>query len=243
MTRRFAIASVLGAVLGLVAALGVLALVAARVIETGVDAVVLDEATGRARATFAVTQGGAYLLITVAGAVAGVVFGAVGYAVGREAAPDESKIALSPLLVIGGIAGAIVGFASSRVLLAVGAETELGALDVSVFRAIVVAVVAGAVTGAIVAGTVERMSRAELFGFEGEAWPSSPVAFLRETMTAVGLPTIGALVAAVVIGGFGWLLLEVPHEVGIWLFGGVAALILVAATIIAANPPGGPSSE
>ena len=69
MTRRFAIASVLGAVLGLVAALGVLALVAARVIETGVDAVVLDEATGRARATFAVTQGGAYLLITVAGAV------------------------------------------------------------------------------------------------------------------------------------------------------------------------------
>ncbi|NIS31595.1 MAG: hypothetical protein GWN73_15305, partial [Actinobacteria bacterium] len=63
-------------------------------------------------------------------------------AVGREAAPDESKIALSPLLVTGGIAGAIVGFASSRVLLAVGAETELGVLDVSVFRAIVVAVVA-----------------------------------------------------------------------------------------------------
>ncbi|NIS31594.1 MAG: YeeE/YedE family protein, partial [Actinobacteria bacterium] len=51
-------------------------------------------------------------------------------------------------------------------------------------------------------------------------------------MTAVGLPTIGALVAAVLIGGFGWLLLEVPHEVGIWLFGGVAAVILVAATII-----------
>lgn len=243
MTRRFAIASGLGAVLGVVAALAVLALAASRVIETGVDAVVLDEATSRARPTFEVTQGAVYLLISIAGALAGVVFGAVGYAVGREAAPDEGKLALTPLLVVGGIAGTIVGFASSRVLLAVGARTELGALSVSVYRAIVVAIVAGAVTGAIVAGTVERMSRAELFGFEGEAWPTSPAAFLRETMTAVGLPTVGALVAATVIGGFGWLLLEVPHEVGIWLFGGVAAVILIAATIIAANPPGGPTSE
>ena len=241
MQRRFAIASGLGALIGAVSALGVLALAASRVIESGVDAVVLDEAIGRARATFEVTQGGAYILIVIAGAVAGLVFGAVGYAVGREAAPDENRIALTPLLVVGAVTGAIIGFASTRVLLAVGARTELGLLSVSVFRAVVVALIAGAITGAIVAGTVERMSRADLLGLEGEAWPSSPIAFLRETLTAVGLPGAGALFAAVIVGGFGKLLLEVPHEVGIWLFGGVAAVILVLATIIAANPPGGRS--
>ncbi|MDX1691980.1 MAG: hypothetical protein R3290_13255, partial [Acidimicrobiia bacterium] len=89
----------------------------------------------------------------------------------------------------------------------------------------------------------ERLSRSELLGLEGEAWPSSPAAFTRELMTAMGLPAVGALVAAVIVGGFGWLLLEVPHEVGIWLFGGVAAVILAVVTLLAATPPREPVGD
>ena len=243
MQRRFVIASGLGALIGGVAALGILALVAGRVIEGGVTAVVLDETIGRARPTFEVTQGAAYVLILVVGAVAGLLLGGLGYAVGRETAPEESRLSLTPMLVVGAATGAMVGFASTRALLGIGARTELGLLSVSVFRATIVAVLAGVVTGAIVAGTAERLSRSELLGLEGEAWPSSPAAFTRELMTAMGLPAVGALVAAVIVGGFGWLLLEVPHEVGIWLFGGVAAVILAVVTLLAATPPREPVGD
>ncbi len=144
---------------------------------------------------------------------------------------------------MGAVVGTTIGFASARLLLGIGARTELGTVSVSVFRAAIVALVAGLLTGAVVGGTVERLSRADALGFEGEAWPSSPMAFLKDAAAAVGIPVVGAIVAAVVVGGFGWLLLEVPHSTGIWLFGGFATVILIAATVIAANPPGGPSGE
>ena len=159
MQRRTWSAIALGGTLGAILGLAVVALAAARVIGSGIEAIVFDEATGATRATFLVGQAGMYLLIVVAGTLGGAVIAALGYAVGALAGDESERFALTPLTVIGAFAGAVIGFAAARTAIGVGGTITEGVVSLSVFRAAMVALIAGGTTGIVVAGTVERVGR------------------------------------------------------------------------------------
>ena len=234
MPRRTWFAIIIGSLVGAVLGIAVLALAAARVLEGGLDAV--TDASGHSTPVFQVTQGAMYLLVGVAGAVAGSILGLIGFAVGREAAPDEPRFSAAPLAIIGAGVGAAIGFAATRAGVGAGGDIAAGLVVLPVFRAAIVALVAGGITGGIVGGTVERISRTEALGIGGEAWPRSPGAFLRDAAAAMGLPAIGIALGAVIVFGLSRVLLESETEVGLIVFGGVAALILLGAAVIAGNP-------
>lgn len=245
MQRRTLAAIVIGAALGAVLAIGVLAVVASRVIESGVELTVVDEVTQRGRAVFRVGEGAMDLLVVVAGAVGGSLLGAIAYAIGREASPDSPRVSLAPLILVGGVIGAVVGFAVARAALGIAASREAEVVTVSVFRAAVVALVTGGAAGGIIGGTIERVSRPETLALGGEAWPSSPLAFAKDAARAMGLPALAILLGGAVIAVFARVLLDAPREAALILFGGVAALVLAAAAFIASHPPraGGDTDE
>lgn len=230
MPRRtwfaIAIGSLAGAFLGLMA----LALAAARVLDGGLAAT-LDGPV------FEVGQGAMHLLVIVAGIVGGSILGLIGFAVGREAAPDEPRFQAGPLALIGGVTGAIVAFATTRAAVGAGGSIVAGIVTLSPFRAAVVALIAGAVTGGVVGGTVERISRTDAIGIGGEAWPRTPGAFIKDAAAAMGLPGLGLVLGAAIVFGLSRVLLEATDTVALIVFGGVAAAILFGAAIIAANPP------
>jgi len=232
--RRTWFAMIIGAIVGSFIGIGVLALAASRVVDRGLGAVL--DASGRVTPVFEVSQGAMHLLVLVAGAIAGSVLGLIGYAVGREAAPDESRFSAGPLALIGGAVGAVIGFATTRAAVGAGGTIEAGIVTLSVFRAVLVAVIAGAVTGAMVGATVERVSRTEAIGIGGEAWPRSPGAFIRDAVTAMGLPALGIGIGAAVVYGLSRVLLEAGSTVGLIVFGGAAAAILAGAALIASTP-------
>jgi hypothetical protein len=228
--RRTLAAAVVGALLGGVLSIAVLALAASRVIGGGVQ-------TGGGGTTFFVGEGAMDLLILIGGTLGGALLGAVGYAIARETAPDGPRVAPAPLLILGAVVGAVVGFAVARAGLGIAAQRTAEIVTIPVFRAAVVALIAGGTTGGLIGATVERLSRPEAFAFGGEAWPSSPVEFIRDAVRAVGLPTLGILVAVGVVFGLSRLLLDAPKEVGLIVFGGVAAVVLFGAAFIASHPP------
>ncbi|MCB2224625.1 MAG: hypothetical protein KQH83_10710 [Actinobacteria bacterium] len=235
MPRRTTIATLLGAVLGGMVALAVLALAAARVIDHGV-------VSGDGGGVFRVGEGAMDLLIVVAGAAAGLVLGAIGYAVGKESSPDSPRVSLGPLLLLGAVVGAAVGFAIARAALGLAADRAGEIATVTVFRAALVALAAGGVTGAVIGGTVERLSRPEAFEFGGEAWPSSPVEFARDALRAMGLPALALVVGGAFVLGLSRVLLHASKEVALIVFGGVAAVVLFGAAFIASHPGDGGDS-
>jgi hypothetical protein len=227
----------LGAALGALLALGVLALAASRVLDGGVGTVVVDPLSGRGRAVFTVSAGGLNLLVLLAGALGGALLGAVGYAVGREAAPESRRISLGPLALLGTVIGMAVGYGALRAAFGIGATIEDGQVTVSVFRAVISALIAGAAVGSVVGGTVNRVSRPEALGLAGEAWPTNPVAFARESARALGLPALAVVAGIVIVYGVAWVLLESDRTFGLVFFGAIAALILAAAAFAASRPP------
>lgn len=227
----------LGAAAGALAGLGVLALAAGRVLDGGLGAVVVNEVSGRARAEFVVGRGGLFLLVAVAGLAGGALLGAIGYAVGKEAAPEAPRISPVPLTILGAGTGLVVGFAITRALLGATADIAGGIVTLSVFRAAVIALVAGAGTGLVIGGGVERLADPAVYGFGGAAWPSSPLAFVRDAAAAIGVPLLALLLGAFVVWGLSRVLLEASEEVALIVFGGVAALVLGGAAFIAAHPP------
>jgi hypothetical protein len=226
---------ILGAAVGAVAGIGVLALVAARLIDGGLGAAL--SASGTARADFVVSQGGLYLLVILAGVLGGAVLGALGFTVAREAAPDAPRVSLGPLTVLGAGAGVVVAFAMARALVGLSADISGGIVTISVSRGAIVALTTGAATGLVLGGAVERLSNPAVYGFGGEAWPAHPVAFLRDAAVAVGFPLLALGVGGLTVWGLSAVLLEASKEVAIVVFGGVAALVLAVAAFVAARPP------
>lgn len=231
MSRETLAASALGAFAG--AALGIVALVfaAARTLEHGL-------ATGPSGATFVVGRGSMTIFIMLAGTALGAVVAGMGYGVGRLGSPRDRRYPAGALVGLGAVTGAIAAFAASRAAIGATATSILdGTVTLTVFRAGLVAVIAGAATGLVVAASVERMSRPALFGFEGEAWPSSFAGFVREAAPAVGIPM--ASLGAVAVGAFAFsrFLLGVSHLTALIGFSAAAALILFGAAAIAAREP------
>ncbi len=233
MQRRTWSAIFLGGTLGAILGLAVVALAAARVIGSGIDTIVVEGEPSRA--TFLVTQAGMYTLIVAASAMGGVIVALIGYGAGTMADPANERFTMGPLAVIGGLAGAVVGFAAARTAIGVGGSIADGIVSLSVFRAAIVALVTGAITGIAIGGTVERIGRPEVLGFEGAAWPSNPVAFVRDAMAAMGLPTLAILSALGIVFALSRVLLESESTAALVLFGGIAALVLFGAAAIAAR--------
>jgi len=233
--RRTWSAILLGGALGAILGLAVVALAAGRVIGSGVGTVLIEGEP--ARATFMVNQGALYTLVIVASGIAGAVLAAVGFAAGKLADPEDERFALLPLAVIGALVGAVIGFAAARIAIGVGGTISAEVVSLSVFRATIVAIITGAVVGTVVGGTVERIGRPEVFGFGGSAWPSNPAAFLRDAMTAMGLPMLAMITGLAVVFVLSRVLLEADKTTSLIVFGGVAAIVLFGAAAIAAFPP------
>ena len=243
MPRRTLVATAIGALLGAVLALGVMAVIAGLVLEQAVGVAVVDEAAGRVRSEFVVQQGAMHILVVVIGAIGGAALGLIGYGIGRSGAPDGERLNVGPVAVIGLAIGLVLGFAVARAAIGVAADIEGGIVTMSVFRTMIVALVTGASVGGVVGGTVERISRAEALGLEGEAWPTSPVAFMRDAMTAMGLPMLAIVGGGAIVFLLSRVLLETPKEVALTIFSGAAALVLFGAAFIAANPQRGDTSD
>lgn len=234
MQRRTLAATALGTLAGAALGLFSFAVAAGRTLDSGVA-----PGGGPADATvFVVSRGAMTLLVVVAGAALGGLVSALAYAVGRLADPRQRRYPPTVLLAVGVVTGAAVAFAASRAGIGAAADSIVdGVVTVTVFRAAIVAAVSGAVTGAVVAGGVERLSRPSLYGFGGEAWPSSPAAFLRAATVAVGIPMIGMVVAFAAVFGLSRVLLAADHLVALFIFSGAAAVILFGAAAIAAREP------
>jgi hypothetical protein len=235
--RRTIAATAIGGAIGAFGALAVLALAATRVITDGVGAVVLNEASGRSRPEFVVTEGGLTILVIVAGALAGAFFGGLGYLVNRAVAPEERRFRVWTMVGAGAATGIVAAYAATRIGLGIGSDITGGVVTLSIFRATIIALATGIVTGGVVAGGIERLSSVEVMGLEGEAVQPSAMALAREAAAAMGFPLLAALLAAGIVGGLGLLLLEMSAEVALITFGAAAAVVLGVAAFMAANPP------
>lgn len=227
MSRRTLIAAGAGAGAGAVFGLLAVALVSARVLDGGL-------ASGDA---FVVQQSALYLYTVVAGAVGGSVIAMIGYGVGTQASPDEHRYGMGPLAVVGAGAGAAFAFAALRATMGLAADIvdKMAVLPLS--RAGEVALVTGAVTGLLVAVTVERLSRPIALGLEGVAWPRTFGRFARDAAAAMGWPAVALGGGAVLVYGLSRVLLEAETTVALFIFGGISAVFLFGAALIAARPP------
>jgi len=228
VARSTRIALFVGALAGTVIGLGTIALAAGRVVTAGVG---VDTAGAPA---FIVGQAGMYLLVVAAGAIGGAITGALGFAVAREVDPDTRRFGAGWMTLMAAGIGAVVGFAVFRAIGGAVGDVVEGVVTLTVFRAIITALITGALTGAVTASAIDRMSRAEAYGFSGEAWPSSVGRFITDTAAAIGLPLVGVAAGAGVIYVFARLLLASETNVALVLFGGVGAVILFGAAIAAA---------
>jgi hypothetical protein len=234
MRRRTWAAAGLGTLAGGVLGLVSLAFAAGRVIDAGVVRGP-DPGSG---ALFLVGRGSMTILILVAGALGGAAIGGIAYAVGRLADPRERLYPAGPILLLSAVTGGVVAYAASRAAIGAAAHSIVdGTVMITVFRAAIAAVITGTVVGFTVGAGVERMARPSLYGFGGEAWPTSAGAFLRAAAPAVGLPVAAIIGAGAAIFGFSRLLLGASHLVALVLFSAAAAVILFGATAIAAREP------
>jgi hypothetical protein len=228
-------ATTYGALAGALAGLGLLVFWTGRVALSSIDGVLLT-GVARGRSVFAVSSGGMYLLVVLSGIVGGLAIAGITYALGREAEPDSPRFPLGYLLPAAAAASAIMAYGVLRVGLAVSGDISEGVVTISVFRMAVVAVTAGAVAGAITARAVDALARPAFLGLEGEAWPSSPGLFARETVRALGGPIVATVTVAVLAIGLSQLLLALHGAAVVVVFSVAAALVLAGAAALAYLP-------
>lgn len=234
MNRRTFAAAAIGAIVGGFLGLIAFALGAARVVDGGLS--VLGGDSGPTGAVITVTQSGLYLFVSIAGAAAGAILAAVGYAVGSQSDPSGRRYPLGPIAALGAAIGAPVAFASARAAFGLASDIVANVVIVSGFRAGWCGLIAGAATGAVVAATMERLSRPETIGFEGAAVPRSFGRFVRDAVAAVGLPAVGLVAGGLLVFGLSRILLAAEGVTALFVFGGAAAVVLFGTALIAALP-------
>ena len=227
---------VYGAFAGALFALGGLALFGSRVSLGSVQGVLLDPATGRGRSEFAISSGGTYLALLIVSMVGGLLIAGIVYAFGKENEPEGARFPLRYLLPTAAITAAIMAYSALRVGLGAAADIEAGVITVSVFRLIVVLLIAGVVAGGATASVVDALARPRFLGFEGEAVPASPAAFVGEMMSAIGAPTIALVLIAALAIGLSQILLSLHGAAAVAAFSIVAAIVLGLAALVAYRP-------
>lgn len=247
LARRSILAGALGAAAGVVAALLFLAFMAPLVIEETVGSVLLDPSSQRFRPQFTPTAGAAYLLVSLAGAAIGAVIARIAIALAASTHPEEPRLSAAPVVLLAAGMGAALAYAALRIGVGVGGTIppvepgEIAVINLSVFRAIVIALSGGAALGGSVAVTAEWLSRPAVVGLENEAWPASTARFMRDALTAMGIPLMALATVALVAWGFSRLLLLEPGLFAVTVFSLGAAIVLGAAAFVAYM--GGPKEE
>jgi len=227
---------VYGAFAGALLALAGLALFGSRVSLASVQGVLLDPATGRGRSEFAISSGGTYLVLLIVSMLGGILIAGIVYAFGKENEPEGARFPLRYLLPTAAITAAIMAYATLRIGLGAAADIEGGVITVSVFRMIIVMLMVGFVAGGATASVVDALARPRFLGFEGEAVPASPAAFVGEMMSAIGAPTIAMVVVAALAIGLSQILLSLHGTAAVAAFSIVAALVLGLAALVAYRP-------
>lgn len=201
-----------------------------------VTGVLLDPATDRGRSDFVISSGGLYMAVLVLAVLGGLLIAGIVYAFGREDDPDGSRFPLRYLLPTAGITAAIMAYATLRAGLGATATIENGTITISVFRMIVVALITGLVAGGVTASVVDALARPGFIGFEGEAVPSSPRAFMKEMMSAIGAPTIAVIAIAIFAISLSQVLLSLHGAGSVIAFSVVGAIVLGAGALAAYRP-------
>jgi MFS family permease len=241
MTRRILGVSAVGAGVGAVLGLIVLAAMAGLVIEDGVSATLLDAETSRARAQFATTRGATYLFVLVVTAIGGGVIAALTRGLANMIDPETERPPFGVMVLLGMVIGAIAGYGAFRIGFGIGgvglldANTGENFLITSVFRGTMIAAISGAAVGLFTAPTTDVLSDLSSFGAEGAAWPSAP-SFRKETAIAIGTGLIALAAIAVIVVGLSQALLEGKGTIAVIVAGSVAALILIVAAWVAYHP-------
>lgn len=222
-------ATVLGAVGGAAISLAIFALAAGRLgIHTLVD---VD-----GDAVVQVSTGSLYLLVLIAGALSGLLIGAIGYGIGFSADPDTPRFPLRYLLPVSSITAAILAYAVLRMGVGGFGDIGDGLVTIGVWRMTVTVLTMGALAGGITSGISDALARPELFAFGGEAWPTSSREVMGAMIGAVSAPLVAAVVAATFAISLSVVLLELGGDAATILFSLVGATVLGGVALTAARP-------
>lgn len=201
-----------------------------------VDGVLLDPATGRGRADFVISSGGLYLVVVIIAMLGALAIAGIVYAFGKESDPEGMRFPLRYLLPTAAITSAIMAYATLRAGLGAAASIDAGLITVSAFRLIMITLFSGLVAGAVTASVVDALARPGFIGFEGEAVPATPRAFVKEMLSAIGTPTVAVISVAVFAVGLSQILLSLHGAAAVAAFSIVGALVLGGASLAAYRP-------
>jgi hypothetical protein len=205
-------------------------------IET-VDAVAGLTGTAGATPVFVTDADAMWLLTLFLGAVGGMVVAGVSYAGERALEPDAPAYQLGWLIPIGLVLGSVMAYSVVRLGVTIGGETDGSNVVVPAATFVLVAALAGLAGGMVIAPIVAALARPANIGPRNEATPVSSKAFWLDTMGAVGLPTLAAIIIAFLAISLAQLLLSAESTVvAVTAFSVVAALILGGTTLFALRP-------
>ncbi len=190
-----------------------------------------------------VTSGSLYLLVVIASVLGGLAIGAIGYGLGVAADDEAPRFPLRYLLPVSATAAAVLAYGILRVGIGGWGEISGGVVTIGALRLTITALLMGVIGGGITASLVDSLASPQLFAFEGEAWPSSGREVMAAMMSAVSAPVVAAVVAAAFAIPLSIILIELGGDAAVILFSVIGAIILGAATLIAARPWEPPGSD
>ncbi|RPI24397.1 MAG: hypothetical protein EHM57_02770 [Actinobacteria bacterium] len=229
MTRRPAQSLLLGAVVGALIAMGLMAFFGSFTALTTVSI--------GAKAEFVASQAAMTLLVLFCGALGGLLIAALAYGFGRMMEPDAGRFPLRLLLPGAMVLSAVLSYASVSLGVTLVGDVSAGIVTVPVAEMVGIVVIAGVIAGAAATPIVDALARPASIGPRNEATPVSSKAFWSDLMGAVGVPLLAAAIVASLAIGFSQVLLNAESTiVSVAAFSGIAAVILGATTLIALRP-------
>lgn len=230
-----AIAAV-GAVSGALLAIGGTVLAAGLLIDGGAQALTVRPRLELARPFIEAEDFHLYAYVVVAGALGGGLIGSLTSIFARQANPSTPRFGVVPVAIVGVVVGAITSYSMLRLGLGIGGKITAGVVTISAFRSMLVFSAMGAAVGAVSATVSERLSRPEVVGLAGEAWPTSRRSFMSESMPAMVIPLAALIVIAGVVFGISRALLAGNNALAVTLISTLAVTILAGGALLAYSP-------
>lgn len=193
--------------------------------------VVIDGAAGfNGRATLTAGTDAMFLYVLGFGILGGGLIAYMTVAVASWEEPAEGRFPPGAMAGLGGVAGAVTAYAVLRAGVGIGGTITNEIITISAFRGIVTFVTAGATAGAVAAAAAKRYSPRAALALEGEAWPQTARAFIKDSLPAMAIPLLAVVVIAGTVFGLSRVLLAESS---------VAFPIIVASVIAVAVLGGG----
>ena len=202
---------------------------AGTVIDDAAGFTAVDPLTGSGRGTMTAGTDAMYIYVLGFGILGGALLAFLTTAMSRSRSA-EPRFSPGRVAVLGAAVGAVAAYAMLRIGIGIGGTITNEVVTVSAFRGIVTFISAGAVAGAVVTVVSDRFSRPAALALEGEAWPTSRKAFMRESLPAMAIPALALVVIAATVFAVS----------RVFLIEGVnAAFPVVVASILSAGVLGG----